>query len=912
VRFRDATLRHLSGDDREQVRHDLGDLVALGGLRVRRGDSPWSRVAARSIDEVEPVVTTLDVTRSRLQGTREEVEALVQRAGLKSPIDLEGWRQVLELLDGVARTRAAFGEDIFSRDLSRLCYATGDRQWRARQRQPDGFWSRHVQRQQVQAMRTDGQRDRRILHKGLVEALAQRSQWQKLARGGGTPATLPGVGPALEGFRTLWNQLAAIARCAQIQEIERCALDEIAETLDKLDADKATLLRMPQLNQLVDRLEEMGLKELLDELVTRGSGPDEALQLFDRAWLTSVLDELYLRVPHLREFMGLQHSRTVDQFQEVDAEHFRRNANRVRYQVATKLRQARDSYPEQNRIVIDQANRKRGHMPLRKVVQKAPDVLLAAHPCWAMSPLVVSQVLPADRLFDVVIFDEASQIMPHDAMTSIMRGRQLVVAGDSKQLPPSTFFRRVLGGEELSDEDDEDQGGDLTLYDSILDRLRRTIIPHTFMLRWHYRSRDERLIAFSNQEIYRNELVTFPGVMETPPLTFEVVDGVAAPGQDGSAPQEIDRVVQLVLEHAEQHSDENLGVIALSQKHASRLEAALRTARASRPHLDEFFSEERGAGHRFFIKNLERVQGDERDTIIFSVGHAKAANGRLSMRFGPLNEEGGERRLNVAVTRARRRMIVVSSFTHWDMSHAESAKNRGPDLLRKFLEVADYGGDVTRSTRATGARLDGFEQSVHDALRAHGVEVIPQLGVSGYRIDFALPHRARPGQLVLAVETDGRNYHSAPSARDRDRLRQAHLEQLGWRFHRVWSTDWFRNPEQETLRIIQAWEEAMRQADEGAVQPSANRPIVSPPMSTPVRRSPRPSIPRYERIGDYAAHDLLTLCLWLLDDGLQIDRETRVAQAMKELGFQKRGKNIVERLNYAFDQAQAARDRGRN
>ena len=631
-------------------------------------------------------MASLSVTRSTLQRIREDVKGLVLRAGLEPPVDLEGWRRILEMLDGVARTRAAFGEDIFSRDLIRLCYATGDRQWRARQRQPDGFWNRHLLRQQVQSMRTDGQRNRRILHKGLVEALAQRGQWQRLARGGGTPAPLTGLGPVLERFRTLSGQLAAIAACAQIQEIERRSPDEIAETLDKLDADKTTLLRMAQLNRLFDQLEGMGLEELLDEFVARGSDPDEALQLFDQAWHTSVLDELYLRVPHLRDFAGLQHSRIVDQFQEVDAEHFRRNANRVRYQVATRLRQARDAHPEQNRIVLDQANRKRGHMPLRKLVQRAPDVLLAAHPCWAMSPLVVSQVLPAERLFDDVVFDEASQVMPHDAMTSIMRGRQLVVAGDSKQLPPSTFFRRILGGEELSDEDDEDQGGDLTLYDSILDRLK-SIVPHTFVLRWHYRSRDERLIAFSNQEIYRNELVTFPGVMETSPLSLEIVDGVAAPGQDGSAPQEVDRVVQLVLEHAEQRSDENLGVIALSQKHANRLEMALRTARASRPHLDEFFSEDRGAGHRFFIKNLERVQGDERDAIILSVGHAKAANGRLSMRFGPLNEDGGERRLNVAVTRARRRMIVVSSFTHWDIPHAESAKNAARTYCASSLRL---------------------------------------------------------------------------------------------------------------------------------------------------------------------------------------------------------------------------------
>ena len=239
-------------------------------------------------------------------------------------------------------------------------------------------------------------------------------------------------------------------------------------------------------------------------------------------------------------------------------------------------------------------------------------------------------------------------------------------------------------------------------------------------------------------------------------------------------------------------------------KHARRVEAEVDYALISRPELGAFFAEDKG--ERFFVKNLERVQGDERDAIILTIGYGKDRSGRLLYRFGPLNFKGGERRLNVAITRARRRMTIVSSFDHRDMDF-DRTKARGVELLRLYLEYAESRG----KRFGDGGRLafpeNSFEADVKNALQSKGIELIPQYGVSRYRIDFVAKHPKRPGRLVLAVECDGASYHSAYTARDRDRLRQQHLEALGWRFHRIWSTDWFMRRDQEIDRTVAAYEE---------------------------------------------------------------------------------------------------------
>ncbi|WP_328465817.1 AAA domain-containing protein [Streptomyces sp. NBC_00448] len=916
-RIRGQALQSMDRTALERAERDLRRFVSTDGLQIRRGESPWARTAARDIDELRPALDGLDVlTGAVFYDTRREMDELIFTAGLRPPAGIAGWQEVLSLLQAVAATLEQFQEGVYGPLLPDLVAATADRAWRRSNNAKLGWTRRRPLLKVARSLRRDGLRDRRALHQSLSGAWAQSQRWKALAAtADATPAAVPGLADAMQHFGLVRERLLAVAMCARLEGWETKPTQEVADEIENLDNDRQTLLHMPEHNQLTDRLQAAGLGPLLDDLARLNADPDTAVGTLHFLWWSSVLDEITLKSSYIRGFNAREHEHNVAEFRRSDSEHLAANAQRVRYQVATRLRQVRDVKKDQNALVRSQASRKTRHLSLRKLLESAPDVLLAAKPCWAMSPLVVSRVLPARRLFDVVIFDEASQVLPHDAIASIMRAQQVIVAGDPHQLPPTFFFtRQHSGAVDQNDESEEEELVDVPpdAFESLLDMLSSKL-PQVHRLRWHYRSTDERLIAFSNHHIYDDDLVTFPGTTVESPVRLVSVDGHAEPGQAGSAPEEVQRVVELVLEHATVRPDKSLGVITMGQRHGDRIEAALRSALSDRPELSEFFSPEAGPGKRFFVKNLERVQGDERDAIILSIGYAKAASGRLNMSFGPLINEGGERRLNVAVSRARESMTLVSSFTHqdFDPERLRATKHRGPGLLRDFIEYCANRGDLGRtSTLHAEYQLNPFEQQVFDVLEAQDIPVTPQLGVGEYRIDFALGHPERPSQMLLAVETDGDRYHRAPSARDRDRLRQAHLERLGWRFHRIWAADWFRNPAHETARLVEEWK--------GAVQDVQRTPALSEPQAPPppasedqseARRRPRPAVVAGMRIIEYSDSDLTAIASWILSDGFQLDRDARVAEAMAELGFKKRGKVIVDRLERAFDRAQQISDK---
>ena len=385
-------------------------------------------------------------------------------------------------------------------------------------------------------------------------------------------------------------------------------------------------------------------------------------------------------------------------------------------------------------------------------------------------------------------------------------------------------------------------------------------------------------------------------------------------GGTRSNPDEVEKVVDLVIEHARASPSESLGVIAFGQRHADNIENALhRRLRSEDDHFDEFFSESQE--ERFFVKNIERVQGDERDAIILSVGYHKDADGRLPYRFGPLLQEGGERRLNVAVTRARSRVTLVSSFSHRDMDPGHTSA-KGVQLLRQYLEFAASGGRDLGSA-VVEEPLNAFELDVRDGLERCGIPVTPQYGASGFRIDFACAHPGKPGKMVLAIEADGAQYHSSPTTRDRDRLRQQILEDKGWRFHRIWSTEWFRNRDAELEKAHFAWRDAVRRTDsEGGIldagqtesrRPAPNTKAVPEPRVAPstLRPAARPSVPPkgtggYEKITDYRLEQLVSLARWIESDTLLRTEDDLLSEMMGELGFQRRGKLIEDALTRAI------------
>jgi len=324
------------------------------------------------------------------------------------------------------------------------------------------------------------------------------------------------------------------------------------------------------------------------------------------------------------------------------------------------------------------------------------------------------------------------------------------------------------------------------------------------------------------------------------------------------------------------------------------MDKALRT----RTDLDVFFDQTKP--DRFFIKNLERVQGDERDAIILTIGYGKDRGGKLLYRFGPLLQTGGERRLNVAVTRARSRMTLVSSFSHLDMD-PHKIRSRGVELLRDYLEYASTHGRRFGDATTTQVPLNDFEFDVMNGLMAHGLKIVPQVGASKYRIDLVVQDPDQPGKFLLAIECDGAMYHSSPTARDRDRLRQQHLEALGWKFHRIWSTDWFLRREAEIERALRAYESAReRSAKASPPHEKPTRPAELPPKATGVRTA-RPAIPLRENIDEYELEELVRLIRWIKSDGrLRTDEEILI-EAVQELGFKRRGARIEVKLRTAID-----------
>jgi len=433
-------------------------------------------------------------------------------------------------------------------------------------------------------------------------------------------------------------------------------------------------------------------------------------------------------------------------------------------------------------ILKREHEKKRRHKPLRKLFEEISDVLFSIKPCFMMSPLAVCQYIKIEKIhFDVVIFDEASQIMPEDAASCLARAEQTIIVGDSQQLPPTSFFYR---------NDDEDEVIDML--DSFL-KEGSIIFPELY-LRWHYRSRDESLIAYSNQAYYGNDLITFPEnhLSENTGISFVYVqNGVYDRGRSRKNRIEADRVVEIFEKTRIAYPDASIGIIAFSLAQEQAISDAFEKKGIF---LDDLESPKQHES--YFIKNLETVQGDERDIIILSVGYGKDAVGKLSYNFGPINREEGYKRLNVATTRSRDITILVSSISYRELDDSHIS-NKGTMHLKGYLRYAET-GKLEGSTSVTEHLPydSSFEEAVHLALQSRGHDVKLQVGCSGYRIDLAIKDPENPGRYLLGIECDGAKYHISKYARDRDRIRQGILEDLGWRIYRIWSDDWMLKKEE--------------------------------------------------------------------------------------------------------------------
>ena len=790
----------------ELVRDDLREFAHLGGFALRPTSTPWFGALIADADDARMAgALTGKLASETLPMFGHRVGKACADTGLRRQGTYAEQAHVLRLFAAVDRTSRVLDAAVWGASpdvLARACGSDGGGL---------GLLERRRLRGQARALWLGtGKLSWEELTAALATAANQLAEWQRLSGsdpGSGFPRTPAGYGALAALFTETERQLGALR--AFVPEALDGASASVEAAIRELAADQDTPWKLPRLYELAQRFDALGLHPLLDELARVTAPADLAVSAFDYAWYSSILDRIRVRDPRYAAERGAALDEIASDFRARDIEHLAANRSRVRRAWASMTRDAEDRHPLQARVIRKQAALRRGHLPLRRLLDQAGDVLFALKPCWAMSPLMVSQVLPAARLFDVVIFDEASQIVPADAIPSVIRAHQVVVAGDDHQLPPTSFFRQTAAGADSEDEEDEELVSFGTGFESVLDALR-PLLP-TAPLNWHYRSRDERLVAFSNDRIYGGALTTFPGVLRDDCLVHVVV---------GSVTDEVDKVVSLVLEHARTRPSESLGVIALGMRHAEQIDVALRAelgSGAMPPSVEAFFAED--AGEPFFVKNLERVQGDERDAIILSIGYGKHADGRMRYQWGPLLRDGGERRLNVAATRAKHRLTLVSSFSSHDVDPSRLTK-AGARMLADYLDYAGSGG--TPVAASGGATVDAFAESVRSRLAALGITVVPQYGVGGYRVDFAFAHPDDPSRMILAVEADGASYRDSGSVRDRDRLRKEHLERLGWRFHRLWSTNWFHDPDAEVAKLREAYDQAV------AATPSEPEPSDAP------------------------------------------------------------------------------------
>lgn len=550
-----------------------------------------------------------------------------------------------------------------------------------------------------------------------------------------------------------------------------------------------------------------GLELLIAALESPDGAALDVRALFERSFRKALLFALIDREGVLREFFGGEHNERIERFRQLDDKVTSLSRELIRVRLAAQIPgdQNVSEVPRTEIGLLQREIRKKTrHIPVRRLLAGIPNLLPRLKPCVLMSPLSVAQYLePSHEAFDVVIFDEASQIPVWDAIGAIARGRQLIVVGDPKQLPPTSFFNSAG-----STEDDDLTAETPQDLESILDELMSHQVLHK-RLQWHYRSRHEGLITFSNRQYYQNDLLTFP----SPESGFCGVRFRYLPkarydkGQSRTNPVEAKTLVKELVKRLREHNGpcRSYGVVTFSQAQQQLIENLLDEERRKHPEIEVHFGDEPPIeGEPVFVKNLENVQGDERDVIFFSVCYGPDEAGKVSMNFGPLNREGGERRLNVAITRAKHEVTVFSCLRA-DQIDLTRTRARGVGDLKQFLDYAERGPRVLSGSapaQDTGAAESEFETMVADLIRKAGYEVHHQVGCSDYRIDLAVVNPASPGRYLLGIECDGSTYHRAATARDRDKLRQAVLEGLGWRLHRIWSTDWWHDPENEAQRLL--------------------------------------------------------------------------------------------------------------
>jgi len=609
-------------------------------------------------------------------------------------------------------------------------------------------------------------------------------------------------------YKSITLQVELVSEFNNIVDIKNDSLikndlsDNNKKLFEELFNDKKGLIAHTNYNQFISESNQFSLDYIIKYISNKYKALDKLFDYSEAILFRNLTKNVYKEYINLPKFNGSNLNLLINEFKAVDKKIIKINQNRIKNYLISNAsppvgtsRGKKSEYTELS-LIENEINKKARHRPIRYLTKHAGSALLEIMPCWMMSPHAVARFIEKNNIiFDLVVIDEASQMTPENAIGALFRAKNALIVGDTNQLPPTNFFKKVF----TEDGNDEDED---ILEESILEMANMTFKPIR-RLKWHYRSRHSSLIAFSNKYIYDNSLIIFPSSHEDKKgmgVSLRYVDGLYSSQTNFiEAQQLVDQAINIMTNRP----NKSMGIVSLNIKQKELIEEMLTQRIESNKKALEYkynWDEQENGLEKLFIKNLENVQGDERDIILISTVYGpEKKGGPVMKRFGPINGLAGKRRLNVLFTRAKDQIITFTSMTSHNLNVDENS-NPGAYLLKLWLEYSE-----------TGKMLDigppkqpdsDFERFVINQLEKNGFIAQPQVGVAGYFIDIGVKHPDYKHGYIMAVECDGASYHSSKSARDRDRLRQEVIEGLGWEFHRIWSTDWFNDPKAETERLI--------------------------------------------------------------------------------------------------------------
>ncbi len=623
----------------------------------------------------------------------------------------------------------------------------------------------------------------------------------------------------IDRFLSAWDSFlsASAAFAAYLEDGSLCDNPPEAATLcDSIVGNIAKVRHVMRYRPFRNTADALGVSGFADKFEAGEIPASDLLRAFDDAYLGKMLYQVEDACPILSGFFGRSHESKIEQFHRLIDKYSNLSQQAIFAKIASRYPDFDGGHfsKEENRqlgALKREVNKKRGQTPVRKLLADNGDLVAKYKPCFLMSPLSVAQFLDMEMMepFDLIVFDEASQIEVCDAIGVMARGKQVVVVGDPQQMPPTNFFgKATVGGLEKEVEDAE----------SILVECLDVGLPKLY-LNWHYRSRHESLIAFSNHNYYEDELYSFPSVSESNRLGVKfhyIKNGVYGHGINPNEAQAVvDYVARRVKSESYRKRPRSIGIVTFNMQQQAVIEDMIDMRCAQDPELKAVLfgldvdpaaaaeggtPQAHGDEKMFFVRNLENVQGDEADVIIFSITFGPDENRRISMNFGPLNRDGGERRLNVAVTRAREQMVVFSSMKYTDIRDDEDMA-RGARGLRGFLEYAEV-GSRTSECKAAAKSDSVFSSIVAKFIVDHGYKVVRNIGYSGYKIDMAVLNPYNDKEYILGVECDGPSYAKQLTVRDRDVLRASVLARGGWKMCRVWCAEWYHDREGAEARLL--------------------------------------------------------------------------------------------------------------